>query len=354
MRVHHALACAAAVSAPALMLAGCGSIASTGAAGNGVSTQSFVPPQLRLPSPLSVAAAGTYRVQHQVRAARPPKGKPALYVSDAVADTIDEFSKAGKEIGTITGLEEPQGITLDKKGNLYVANTAASEILVFSPGSSSPAVTVETTNEYPVGVAVDSSGNIWVSNIEATTGAFGSIKEYSSSGTYLQKITCSGFEKPYFIAVDANDNVFVDGFASNQNAGPTAVEVTAGSTSCTTLPSVKFKFPGGLQMMANGDLVVDDQTGLTITEYAAPNFTSVVNTITLTSATSVDPIGISMTKKDKDVWISDAANLDAYEFAYPSGTSPIKTIGGASSGVFSQPIGIASYPLAAGNGAVTR
>ena len=63
-------------------------------------------------------------------------GKPLIFVSDAADGVIDIYPQSGKNqkmVGQITGLTQPQGITTDKKGDLYVANTNSSNVLVYAP-----------------------------------------------------------------------------------------------------------------------------------------------------------------------------------------------------------------------------
>ncbi|MBD5654516.1 MAG: hypothetical protein IAI50_04970, partial [Candidatus Eremiobacteraeota bacterium] len=100
----------------------------------------------------------------------------SVFVSDAVNLSVDIFSSAGKETGSITAnLSEPQGLTTDKAGNLYLANTGDSNILVYAKGYKGTPVTIPDAGQYPVGVAVDADGNIGVTNIISTSDGAGSV-----------------------------------------------------------------------------------------------------------------------------------------------------------------------------------
>jgi hypothetical protein len=274
-------------------------------------------------------------------------GAADVFISDAGTNTVYEYpATGGSPVETITGLNEPQGIAVDKAGNLYVANTGTQQILVFPPNSTTPSLTISETSpsEYPVGVTTDQKGNIWVSNILSTLSppGAGDVAEFSSNGTPIQSLSCSAMQKYYFIAVDKNENVFVSGTQTTSGTGPEVVEFPAASSSCTVLSSVVVKFPGGLQLTKKEDLIVDDQTALNAKTYKAPDFTKVLSTTTFRFAQ--DPVTIAIVSGDKDIWTANAGGRDATEFAYPAGGNPILTISG-----LSEPIGVAVTPLAKGN-----
>ena len=88
-----------------------------------------------------------------------------LYVSDTANSVvyIYELAKTGASlIGEITdGLNGPFGLTVDKSGNLYVANqNTPGNVLIYPPGKTSPSLTLSEGLTTPQGVAVDASGNV--------------------------------------------------------------------------------------------------------------------------------------------------------------------------------------------------
>ena len=93
-------------------------------------------------------------------------GKPLIFVSDAADGVIDIYPQSGKSqkmVGQITGLTQPQGITTDKKGDLYVANTNSSNVLVYAPPyTGKPKMTISDAHEFPADVAVSSAGVVAV------------------------------------------------------------------------------------------------------------------------------------------------------------------------------------------------
>lgn len=56
-------------------------------------------------------------------------GRHYTFVSDYLTGAVDVFSGT-RQIGQITGFNEPEGLTTDSSGNLYVANTDGHDVKV--------------------------------------------------------------------------------------------------------------------------------------------------------------------------------------------------------------------------------
>ncbi len=56
-----------------------------------------------------------------------------IFVSDAANNVVNIYNTKGKQLGQLTGFSQPQGLASDAKGNLYVADTNNSQILVYAP-----------------------------------------------------------------------------------------------------------------------------------------------------------------------------------------------------------------------------
>lgn len=73
-----------------------------------------------------------------------------LYISDI--DTFDVYVYAypkGELLGTLTGFNGPEGECVDKTGNVFVANYAASNILEFAHGGTSSIATLKRPRLLP-------------------------------------------------------------------------------------------------------------------------------------------------------------------------------------------------------------
>ena len=107
-----------------------------------------------------------------------------------------------------SGFNQPIGVAVDVKGNVYVAdngNNAVKEI----PFGSNTVVTLGSGFNFTTGVAVDVMGNVFVSD-----GGNNAVKEIPIGGG-SPIIIGSGFSIPYGVAVDAADNIYVSDAGNN-------------------------------------------------------------------------------------------------------------------------------------------
>lgn len=153
----------------------------------------------------------------------------SLWIADASFPGVLEYKEAtlAAAIGTssdinpdiiITSadLDSATAVTLDKSGNLWVANCGFTDaVLMFSAsdlassGSKTPAIKLEGTLvttptgtalslDCPEGLTFDQSGNLWVSN--ATSDTFGSLIKFKKD-----QLAASGSPSPaVFLDADAN------------------------------------------------------------------------------------------------------------------------------------------------------
>ncbi|MGD0363321.1 MAG: hypothetical protein ABSC93_20760 [Bryobacteraceae bacterium] len=104
-------------------------------------------------------------------------------------------------------LNEPNGLAVDSKGNLYVANSGGNNILMFnSKYQYMPAKTLVQGVSHPTGVAVDPMGNLWVANYIQ---GGGSITEYSNGQQVSSGTITEGVDSPLAIAADGSGNIWV-------------------------------------------------------------------------------------------------------------------------------------------------
>src|ERR1700729_1330018 len=153
-------------------------------------------------------------------------GKKLIFVSDAPDGVVNIYPQTGKTpkmVGQITGLKQPQGLTTDAQGNLYVANTNDSNVLVYAPPyTGSPALTLNDAGEFPGDVAVSTAGVVAVTNIcsaphcRADTASVNIYAQGSTTpcatlsddalGIYnLVRMNFAGFDAAGNLYVDGND-----------------------------------------------------------------------------------------------------------------------------------------------------
>ena len=124
-----------------------------------------------------------------------------------------EASEAGKFRTVLTGFNQPEGIAVDKDGNIYVIDARDNCILKFKSDNS---FLNKWCNQiggqsisYPKGIAVDAAGNIYITNSNNST-----IQKFRADGTHIMDWGGYGtaigqFNNPSSIAIDTADNLYI-------------------------------------------------------------------------------------------------------------------------------------------------
>ena len=208
-------------------------------------------------------------------------GKSLIFVSDAADGVIDIFPQAGKSqkmVGQITGLTQPKGITTDKKGDLYVANTNSSNVLVYAPPyTGAPKMTISDTHEFPADVAVSSAGVVAITNIcnapkcQADTGNVVLYAKGSTKSCATVSDSAFNFTRVMFAEFDSKGELYIDGL----NGGyQTSFGLVTGGCSATSITNVGYiytvSFPGGIQIDKAGNIAFCDQVNLVVDTFAPP------------------------------------------------------------------------------------
>lgn len=107
-------------------------------------------------------------------------------------------------------LNSPQGLALDSKGNLYVANNGGNQILIYGPAyAQQTAKTISKSVSSPSSVVVDALGNIWVANLSGGPSGTGTLTQYSTTGVLTNTFT-DGIDYPYALATDGIGEIWVE------------------------------------------------------------------------------------------------------------------------------------------------
>jgi hypothetical protein len=360
MSISRAIHVALGASVALAMLAGCAGGNSTAAlspnapAVGGQSVQRQVTPAARSNSVLPPNIA---RISHNPVATASfmdpdAGGKPLIFVSDAADGVVDIYAQAGKNqksVGQITGLTEPQGMTTDKKGDLYVANTNSSNVLVYAPPyTGKPALTITDTREYPAAVAVSSTGVVAVTNIcnaptcLASTGNVAIYAKGATKSCATVSDSVFNFAQVMFAAFDKRGDLYIDGLNSGYQTTFGLVSGGCGATGITYITSVyTVAFPGGVQIDKAGRIGFADPVREQIATFNPPvddTFGVPVTTTPLTGA--ISPEGFALLASGSDVYVADSGGSGlAEEYPYTAGGSAINTIA-----VGGQPIGVAVTP----------
>jgi aldose sugar dehydrogenase len=185
---------------------------------------------------------------------------------------IGELGRHGVRNGTF---KNPEGIALDQQGNVYVVDTGNNRIQKFSANFSgnfsanSPNGTylaqwgkhgVEPDSRFnaPEGIAVDRRGNVYV----VDTGN-NRIQKFSANGTFLGKFGSFGtndtsFDAPEGIALDQQGNVYVVDTGNNRIQKFSANGTFLGKFGSFGPDENQFKYPSAAAVDSQGNIFIAD------------------------------------------------------------------------------------------------
>lgn len=279
-------------------------------------------------------------------------GKSVVYVTSYNNSVYiyDQKHNAKTPCGQITGVTNPQGLFVDKSGNLWVAisgncKTQFSSVFEFAPGGTSPVKTLEDPDGSATDVAVDnSSGTVYVTNFfdytqGCASGNNGTVEVYANgSTTPTSTLSDPNMTYAFNDAVDKKGNLYVTYLHASSISGTGRIdEWPSGSTSPTDL-GITLQAPGGIETTANGALLVCDQL------VACGDFEPGATTMTNQFATqTTGSFGIALDKHEKHAWVenSGASTGQLQQYKYPGpdkhAKQSIVVPGGGYSGVAVSP-----------------
>lgn len=242
--------------------------------------------------------------------------KGNVWVASYGNSIVEEFSANGALLNTLSnGVSNPEYVAVDSKGNVFVANSGNNTVEEFS-ASGKLLYTLSNGVSLPTGLAVDSKGNVWVANNSNST-----VEEFSGSGKLLQTLT-AGVSGPGTLAIDRSGNVIVSNQYNN-----TVEKFSPSGTLLQTLTTNDT--PWGVTVDSKGDVFVANYHGNTVQEFSASGtllqtFSNGINT----------PYKVALDSKG-DVFVANLGNNTVEEFS--AGGALLQTL---SSGV-STPHGLA-------------
>lgn len=153
--------------------------------------------------------------------------------------------------GTLTGLNGPVGVAVDKTNRVYVANAGNGTIGVFASGVSgnvAPVITIGgpmTTLQTPTGLSLDPAGNVYVTDVATSRILIFSASVINSKNGNVPPMTTiggslTGLSSPTDVKVDANNRIYVcngngkilvfpAGLTGNVNVAPSVVITPPGN-----------------------------------------------------------------------------------------------------------------------------
>ncbi|HET6275088.1 MAG TPA: hypothetical protein VFE16_04020 [Candidatus Cybelea sp.] len=233
-------------------------------------------------SPALVPA--TARAVPRVRSWIAPEAKRAkelLYVADPTGDPssyghIDIFEMHGRKydpVGTIADTDDPNGMTTDAAGNLYVTDIgvategpAPGAIKVYPKGSTSYSRLIVPTDWVPFDIAVAPNGTMYVANI-APVAYFnpGSVSVYPPNASVPSRVlTLQNFQVDGITRHDRTSSIFIS-YQTNGGNGALAEFKHAHGKAIDL--GVSFSEPWGLVEDGSNHLLAAEGSG-TINVYS--------------------------------------------------------------------------------------
>ena len=171
-----------------------------------------------------------------------------VYVADAVQQ-CHKRDKAASDNSIIvlgSGFSNPNGVAVDRAGNVYVAdsgNGERKEILAGNKGI----IVLGTGFTMPTGVALDAAGDIYVADEGNST-----VSKIPAGGGTAVAVG-SGFHGPIGINVDPAGDIFIADAANN------AVKLILASGGAPIKIGSGFNSPSGVTTDGSGNVYVADQ-----------------------------------------------------------------------------------------------
>jgi hypothetical protein len=264
-------------------------------------------PSYALPSGVDSRFAGEPRLPQRffLPQAAPDRQEGApieqeFFISDAGSDVFVFKNSTYKKTGTISkGLSDADGMWVDAKGNLYVANATGPNVLEYKKGAGPPVCTYSARLSNPVNVTTDKSGNVYVADFGGSA-----VREYGQcSNKVKSQITIN---QPEGVAVDEKGNIFVAYF------GPSGGNFEKFTKGTGTMLGATVTSPGGIILDKKSNLIADDQGGSI--DLIKPPYASAKILVRGLS----DPFHASLNAKEDLLFNANAASSTVTIYTYPA------------------------------------
>jgi hypothetical protein len=272
------------------------------------------------------------------------KNKDLLYISDLIAQVVDIYTYRGhKLVGTLTGFFNPEGLCVDKAGDVYVTNDTSDgvhQISEYAHGSTTVLRTINDPDGRANGCSVDpKTGNLAVADFWGATDREGNVAVYANASGTPTTYSNPNIYYYYYCGYDNRGNLFVDGETSGSVFGLGELRKGGNTLDFINVDQTIY-LPGGVQWdgkyLAVGDQVaVKHSFTSTIYDFAiSGSSATTVNTMVLTGSNQVAQFWIPFVDtggKHGEGKLLIGPNQDGADtliWDYPSGGSPIQTISG--------------------------
>lgn len=203
-----------------------------------------------------------------------------------------------------TGLREPQGLSIDYGGTIYVADTLHNRVLALPAGASTPAPLPFNDLNYPTGVTADASGNVYVN--DAGNKRVVTLRAGTNTVTMLP---FTGLGNPTGLSVSSSRVVYIVDTENNQ-----VIALDDDSNLQSVLPFTGLKSPTGVVVDEKGTIYVADGGNNRV--LALPSGSITPDELPFTGLN--EPGGVTV-DKDGNVYVTDSGNNRVLKL--PAGSS---------------------------------
>lgn len=206
-----------------------------------------------------------------------------LYVGDWSTNDVYVYSYPSVSlVGTLTGFDEPYGMCLDKKGDVFVTNFGNGTTLEYAHGGNSPISSYSTSGD-AIGCSVDAKGDLAVTDFSSFSYGSGNVTVFphgTTSGTSYSDSSCYYM---WTLGYDRKGNLVGGGETASDVFA--ACELAAGASSMNTLTTsgITIDFPAGTQWDGKYIALGDQEAG---GEYVSGNWRATLSGGTLTAVGS--------------------------------------------------------------------
>jgi hypothetical protein len=164
-----------------------------------------------------------------------------IYADDTNAGKVYVLSyPGGKLVGTIGGLDEPQGECVDTSGDVWIANSSNNSLVEYAHGGTSPIGALqEGANAEPLSCAIDpTTGNLAVVNRYPTT-----VAVFANAAGSPTTYELNGFAYWASCAYDASGDLFANDWANDR----AIAELPRGSNAMHAIQLKHHFYSGSIQ-----------------------------------------------------------------------------------------------------------
>jgi sugar lactone lactonase YvrE len=245
--------------------------------------------------------------------------RPLMYVSEEDDNEVVVYPEPapspGPLVGTITdGVNDPWGLCIDKKKNLYSANQSGT-VTEYPYDSTSPSATYSQDLGRPLYCIVDKHGDLFVGNANGGANG-GTIVEYQAGSTSAYQVLQTPGTEVDGMGFDAQGNLYAAYRGGSGKLGTSIEKFTPGSGNGSIL-GMKLNQPQGL--------IVDDKGSIVVVSEKSPgnNHLDVFPpgakrpSLRFGQPEGSYPIEIAITKDERTLFATTFNNGGIYEIRYP-------------------------------------